>query len=170
MSTPTPTGLQAVNIRRSILVALQAWGTTNGVIVKVRSVRAPLDDDEDEAVILRYGVYRRRPTRVGQYKSVQVVEFHCLSKRGDLRTDQLTDRTEVLASMIEAEFQYKDLNVVDHVGSDPDTSLGVLQFLRGSWRNADSRGTIHGENVDYTLETPKVEHTVVSYTATLNTG
>lgn len=163
------TELIAVNARRQVHKLLTDWGETNGITTKVRTIRAPLEDDEDEAVVLRYGAYFRRKTRAGQYRAAFVFEFHCMSKRGDLRSDRKADRAAVLAAMIEAEFQEKDIDLLDYAGSSPDTRLGSLQFNLASWRNADQRATIHGDSVDYTMETPKVEHIVVSYTATINT-
>lgn len=162
------TELFNVNARRQVLHALQTWGESNGITVKERTVRAPLLDTEDEAVILRHGAYRRRKTRGGQYRAAFVFEFHCMSLRGDLRDDKKTDRAALLASMIEKEFQYKDLSVYDHAGGQGGTLLGILQFGHASWRNADQRATIHGDSVEYSMETPKTEHTIVSYTAFLN--
>lgn len=155
------------NIRRQILAAARAWGVANSVPVKIRSIRDPLGLDEDEAVILRWGIYRRRKTRSGQYRGLQIVEFHCVSKRGDLRVDRKADRADVLAALIEDEFHEKQIDLLDYIGQTPGV-LGSLQFGTGSWRNGDQRATVFRDGVDYTLETPKIEHVVVSYSATMN--
>ncbi len=160
------------NVRRGVLHALQVWGEaqTPAIRVQERSVRGPLSDTEDEIVILRHSAMRRRKTRGGQYRGVFVFEFHAVSKRGDLRTDKKTDRVHVLAGLLEREFQEKDLDIYNWVEGAPDTRLGSLQFDDASWRNGDQRATIFGDSVDYTMETPKVEHIVVTYIAHLNTA
>lgn len=96
-------------------------------------------------------------------------EFHCLSKRGDIRADGKADRATVLASLIEEEFLNKDLTVYDVVGGNLTEVVGVLQFRFGSSRVGDQRATIFGDSVDYSTETPKTEHWVVTVFANLNT-
>ena len=153
---------------RYITKAFQDWGTAQGVTTALKMVRDPLDLAEDEQVMLRYAAGRGKESRGGQGRLALTVEFHCMSKRGDLRDDGQVDRATVLASMIEAEFLQKDIDVYDIVNGNADTKIGSLQFLSSTWRNGDQRGTIYADGVDYSLETPKTEHWVVTMTATLN--
>ena len=162
------TDLVLANCRAHVLKELQDWGEANNVAIGSRSVRAPLEEHENERVTLRYGIHVRKQTRSTQGRWIYVLEFHCLSLRGDLRTDHLHDRAGVLASMILEEFQDKDLEVYNTLGGAPSTRVGTLHFHKATLRNGDARGTVHGADVDYTLETPKTEHVVVTYTATLN--
>ena len=160
------------NVRRKVLDTLQTWGAAQDPAIRVqeRSVRGPLRDDEDEVVILRHSAMKRRKTRAGQYRGVFVFEFHVVSKRGDLRSDRKTDRPSVIAALLEREFQEKDISIFNWVEGQPAAPLGTLQFDDASWRNGDQRATIFGASVDYTMETPKVEHIVLTYIAFLNTA
>jgi hypothetical protein len=162
--------MPVANALRYVAQALKDWGTAQGVAVGYRSLRDPLglESDEDEKVILRPSAQRSPETRNGQSRHLFAIEFHCMSLRGDLRTDELADRAIVLASAIETEFAFKDIDIYDVVAGDATSKLGSLQFLEARWRNGDQRGTIIGDSVDYTLETPKVEHWVVTFTAALN--
>jgi len=156
---------------RHVRKALQDWGEANDVSVGFRNLRDPLDLElEDEKVLMRVMAQRSPIRRKGQSRHLFVFEFHCISKRGDLRSDGRTDRAEVLGSMLEQEFMEKDIAVYDVTAlqGGAGVPLGSLQFLSSSWRNGDQRGTIYGDSVDYTLETPKVEHWVVQMTASLN--
>ncbi len=162
--------MSVANALRYTKQALIDWGDTNSVPVGFRSLRSPLllSEDEVEKVIMRVAAQRTFTTRAGQERHLFQIEFHCLSMRGDLRADGKADQALILASQIETEFRTKDIDIFDVVGASPSTSLGSLQFLEARWRNGDQRGTIIQDSVDYTLETPKVEHWVVSFTAALN--
>ena len=163
--------MSVINAIRYARLALQNWGTTEGISVGFKNLRDPLTlESEDEKVILRVATNRSAEERNGQRRIMLVFEFHCLAKRGDLRDDGRTDRAEVLASMIEKEFLHKDIDVYDAAAleSTDRVKIGSLQFLESRWRNGDTRGTIYQDGVDYTLEQPKNEHWVVSMTAALN--
>ncbi len=158
------------SVFRYTRLALQNWGAANGVAIAFKNIRDPLllEADEDEQVMMRITTVRGAETRGTQRRGMMVVEFHCMSKRGDLREDGLADRAEVLAGMVEMEFLHKDIDIFDVTGTEGAARLGSLQFLSSSWRNGDQRGTIYADGVDYSLETPKTEHWVVSMTAALN--
>ena len=165
----------SANCIRYAQKALADWGTAQGIPVGFRAIRDPLNvaqDDgtqHDEKVIFRVSAHHRPQSRTGQRRHSFAFEFHCLSKRGDLRLDGQADRANILASLIEEEFLNKDVTVYDAVGGNLSTALGVLHFRRGSSRIGDQRGTIFGDSVDYSTETPKTEHWVVTVTASLNT-
>ena len=163
--------MSVVNAIRYTRKALQDWGTAEGVPVGFKAVRDPITlETEDEKVTLRVSANRSAEQRNGQRRTLIVFEFHCLSKRGDLRDDGRMDRAEVLGSMIEQEFLHKDIDIYDVAALDggAGVKIGSLQFLECRWRNGDTRGTIYQDGVDYTLEQPKTEHWVVSMTAALN--
>ena len=155
--------------------ALSDWGVATGIPVGFRIIRGPLENDEpggtshDEKVIFRTSALHRPQRRRGQRRHLFAFEFHCMSKRGDLRLDEKADRANILASLIEEEFLNKDVTVFDAIGGNLSTVVGVLQFRKSSSRAGDQRGTIFGDGVDYTTETPKTEHWVVTVIASLNT-
>lgn len=148
---------------------LADWGEANSIPVGFKSIRDPLGPNEDEKVILRMSATRRPHRRRDQRRHQFIFQFHCLSKRGDLRIDACADRATILASMIEEEFLNKDVTVFDAVGGNLSTVLGVLQFRSASSQTGDQRATIFADSVDYTAETPKTEHWVVTVYASLNT-
>lgn len=163
--------MSTINAIRYARKALADWGTANGVATAFKVVRDPITlETEDEKVILRVAAARGQEQRRGQQRRMIAFEFHCMSKRGDLRDDGRMDRAEVLGSMIEQEFLHKDIDIYDVAALEGGASvkIGSLQFLESRWRNGDTRGTIYQDGVDYTLEQPKTEHWVVSMTAALN--
>lgn len=163
--------MSVINAIRYTRQALKDWGTAQGVEVGFKALRDPLTlADDDEKVILRVAANRSVETRNGQKRTLLVFEFHCMSKRGELRDDGRFDRAEVLGSMIEEEFLHKDIDIYDvaALNGGAGVKIGSLQFLESRWRNGASRGTIYQDGVDYTLEQPKNEHWVVSMTAALN--
>jgi hypothetical protein len=160
------------SVFRYTRLAIQEWGAANGIQIAFKNIRDPLllTADEDEQVMMRIASARGSESRGSQRRGAMVVEFHCLSHRGDLREDGQADRAEVLASMVEREFLHKDIDIFDVTGTEGGASvrIGSLQFLSSTWRNGDQRGTIYADGVDYSLETPKTEHWVVTMIATLN--
>lgn len=155
--------------------ALTDWGVAQSIPVGFKVIRDPLENEDpnglphNEKVIFRMSATHRPQRRDGQRRHLFAFEFHCLSKRGDLRLDEKADRANILASLIEEEFIGKDVEVYDVVGGNLTTVVGSLQFHRGSSRMGDQRATIFADGVDYTMETPKTEHWVVTVYASLNT-
>lgn len=158
---------ETANCIRYTQNALKEWGEANSIPVGFKLIRDPLSTD-DEKVIFRVSAGRRKHAPRGQRRHLFMFEFHCLSKRGDLRLDGYADRANILASMIEEEFINKDLTVFDAVGGT-QAKVGVLQFHSATLRIGDQRATIFGDSVDYSAETPKTEHWVVTVMASLTT-
>ena len=155
------------NIEANILRCLkdevaQLCVTLGNVPFKTGDTRDPLkEEDEDECIQFRLDTIRRLKQRTGDYYSVVGYEIHCWSKRGDLRTDEKTDRHILLACAVDAHFHELDLPIYDVVGGNSKTFLGNLQANESTWHFRDKRNTVFGSAVDYSLETPTTNQTVV---------
>lgn len=152
------------NILRYLEKAVQALGAAQSpaVPVKASDLRDPLKEaTEDECLQFRFDSLRRPKQRTGDYMAVVGYEVHCWSKRGELRADKKTDRHVILAGLVDNYFQELDLPIYDAVGGNTNTFLGNLQTHESTWHSRDKRNTVFGSAVDYSLETPTTNQTVV---------
>lgn len=156
------TNLEA-NVIRCLKADVAALCVALGnVSFKSGDIRDPLKQaEEDECIQFRADAIRRPMSRTGDYRGVFGYEIHCWSKRGDLRNDDKTDRHILLACAVDAHFQELDLPIYDVVGGHSTTFLGNLQTHECDWHFRDKRNTVFGASVDYSLETPTTNQTVV---------
>lgn len=160
------------NIRRYLLKTLQtaAASWTPAVPVKDSDIRNPFNPStEDEAAIFRFVTVRRPPERANVWSGIVGYEVHCMTKRGDLRQDQKTDRHMVIAGAVQAAFR-GDITIYDAVGGNTNTMLGVLGGIRSELHLRDKRNTVFGADVDYSVETPNTLQAVVVMTALFQTN
>lgn len=149
------------NIMRSVLLKTQVLGTSLSVPVKNSNHRDPFDQDEVECLQLRFSMARRHKRRKDSGLWVVGFEIHCWSKRAEDRADHKTDRHVVLAGAVEDTFQELDLPIVDAVGGNTNTVLGILEMDETTTHFRDKRNTVFGTSVDYSVETPTSLQAVV---------
>lgn len=150
------------NIIRCLKARVATLATTLGTGMKSGDIRDPLKQStEDDCLQFRFDALRKPIMRAGQYQAVIGYEVHCWSKRGDLRNDKKTDVHILLACQVDADLQELDLPIYDVVGGNGTTFLGNLQTHESTWHFRDKRNTVFGSDVDYSLETPTTNQTVV---------
>lgn len=154
------------NIKRyahkALADAAALW--TPAVPVRDSDIRAPFNPSlEDEAIIFRFITVRRQNSRTDVWEGVVGFEAHCMTKRGDLRTDGKKDRHLVIAGLVQKVFR-ADISVYASVEGNTKLYLGALQGLQTGLHFRDKRNTIFGADVDYSVETPNTLQAVVSVT------